>query len=70
MVLRVPADLRRLLGDRIVGRSPRTKDKEQAKLRNAVEVQKQAMVSERHGKQPEPLPHVQIVASRVSSTGT
>lgn len=59
---RVPTDLRRLLGDKIVSRSLRTKDKEQAKLRNAVEVQKQAMIWERHRKQPEPLPHAQIVA--------
>jgi hypothetical protein len=59
---RVPTDLRRLLGDKIVSRSLHTKDKEQAKVRNAVEVQKQAMVWERHRKQPEPLPHAQIVA--------
>ncbi|NJS38947.1 MAG: hypothetical protein HC783_07965 [Rhodobacteraceae bacterium] len=50
------------MGDKIVSRSFRTKDKEQAKLRNAVEVQKQAMIWERHRKQPEPLPHAQIVA--------
>jgi hypothetical protein len=59
---RVPTDLRRLLGDKIVSRSLHTKDKEQAKVRNAVEVQKQAMIWERHRKQPEPLPHAQIVA--------
>ncbi|MFN4159570.1 MAG: DUF6538 domain-containing protein [Gemmobacter sp.] len=58
----VPTDMRHLLGDKIVGRSLRTKDKEQAKLRNAVEVQKQAMIWDRHRKQPEPLPHAQIVA--------
>lgn len=59
---RVPTDLRRLLGDKIVSRSLHTKDKEQAKVRNAVEVQRQAMIWERHRKQPEPLPHAQIVA--------
>lgn len=59
---RVPTDLRSLLGDKIVSRSLRTKDKEQAKLRNVVEVQKQAMIWERHRKQPEPLPFAQIVA--------
>lgn len=59
---RVPTDLRGLLGDKIVSRSLRTKDGEQAKLRNAAEVQKQAMIWERHRKQPEPLPHAKIVA--------
>lgn len=59
---RVPTDLRGLLGDRIVSRSLHTKDKEQAKLRNVAEVQKQAMIWERHRKRPEPLPHAQIVA--------
>ena len=59
---RVPTDLRRLLGDKIVSRSLHTKDKEQAKVRNAVEVQKQAMIWERRRKRPEPLPHAQIVA--------
>lgn len=59
---RVPADLRPLLGDKIISRSLRTKDKEQAKLRNAAEVQKQAMFWETHRKVPEPLPHSKIVA--------
>jgi len=59
---RVPTDLRHLLGDKIVSRSLQTKDKEQAKLRNADEVQKQAMIWERHRKRPEPLPFLQIVA--------
>ncbi len=58
----VPTDLRRLIGDKIVSRSLRTKDPQEAKLANAAEVQKQAMIWERHRKQPEPIPHAQIVA--------
>ncbi|TGD66248.1 hypothetical protein EYC08_05025 [Tabrizicola sp. WMC-M-20] len=59
---RVPTDLRRLIGDKIVSRSLRTKDPQVAKLANAAEVQKQATIWERHRKQPEPLPHAQVVA--------
>lgn len=59
---RVPTDLRGLLGDKIVSRSLQTRDREQAKLRNAVEIQKQAKVWDRHRNRPEPLPHAQIVA--------
>ena len=59
---RVPSDLRRVLGDKIVSRSLRTKEPEAAKLRNADEVRKQALIWQRHRKQPEPLPHQQIVA--------
>jgi integrase len=59
---RVPTDLRRLLGDKIISWSLRTKDPDQAKVLNAAAVMKQAMVWERHRKQPEPLPHAQIVA--------
>lgn len=59
---RVPTDLRRLIGDKIVSRSLQTKDPQQAKLANAAEVQKQAMIWEQHRKQPEPIPHAQIVA--------
>lgn len=59
---RVPTDLRALLGDKIVSRSLGTKDPEAAKLANASEVQKQAMIWERQRKKPEPIPHAQIVA--------
>ncbi|MFT4150588.1 MAG: hypothetical protein QM656_10365 [Paracoccaceae bacterium] len=41
---RVPTDLRRILGDKIVSRSLRTKDPETAKLRNVEEVRKQAVI--------------------------
>lgn len=58
----VPTDLRRLLGDKIVSWSLRTKDHGIAKVLNASAIIKQAMVWERHRKQPEPLPHAQIVA--------
>lgn len=58
----VPTDLRRLLGDKIVSWSLRTKDHGLAKVLNAAAIIKQAMVWERHRKQPEPLPHAQIVA--------
>lgn len=59
---RVPTDLRPLLGDKIISWSLRTKDPDQAKVLNAGAVMKQARVWERHRKQPEPLPHAQIVA--------
>lgn len=59
---RVPTDLRPMLGDKIVSWSLRTKDPNQAKLLNAAAVMEQAMVWARHRKQPEPLPHAQIVA--------
>lgn len=59
---RTPADLRILLGDKIVGRSMRTKDPVEAKLRHLVIAQEQAILWERHRKQPEPLPNQQIVA--------
>ena len=59
---RTPADLIAVIGKREVGWSLRTKDPEQAKALNAIAVQKQAMVWERHRKRPEPLPHMQIVA--------
>ena len=59
---KVPADLRAKLGDRIISRSLRTKDPEQAKLRNAEEVRKQAMSWEAHRKGPSPLPLQKIVA--------
>ncbi len=59
---RVPTDLRQLLGDKIVSWSLLTKAPDEAKVRNAAAVQKQAMIWERHRKQPEPLPHQQIVA--------
>ena len=55
-------DLRPLLGDKIISWSLRTKDPDQAKVLNAGAVVKQARVWERHRKQPEPLPHAQIVA--------
>ena len=58
----VPTDLRRILGDKIVSRSLRTKDPAAAKLRNADAVRNQAMIWQRHRQQPEPLPHQQIVA--------
>lgn len=58
----VPTDLRPLLGDKIISWSLRTKDCNEAKLRNAAAVLKQAMIWERHRKQPERLPHPQIVA--------
>ncbi len=59
---RVPTDLRTLLGDKIVSRSLLTRDPELAKLRHAGEIQKQAVIWERHRKRPEPLPHAQIIA--------
>ena len=40
----------------------RTKDPEEAKVRNAAAIQKQALIWARYGKQPEPLPQQQIVA--------
>lgn len=58
----VPTDLRPLLGDKILSWSLRTKDCNEAKLRNAAAVLKQAMIWERHRKRPKPLPHPQIVA--------
>lgn len=58
----VPTDLRCLLGDKIVSRSLRTKDPDAAKLANAQETQKQAVIWERYRKKPEPIPHAQIVA--------
>ena len=58
----VPTDLRPLLGNKIKSWSLRTKDSNEAKVRNAAAVIKQAMVWERHRKQPVPLPHPQIVA--------
>jgi hypothetical protein len=57
-----PADLRKLLGNKIVSRSLRTKDPAEAKMRHPVIAQEQAIIWERHRKQPEPLPHQQIVA--------
>lgn len=59
---RVPTDLRGILGDRIVSRSLRTKDPETAKVRNADEVRRQALIWAGHRKTPEPLPYQQIVA--------
>ncbi|MDH2327506.1 hypothetical protein QCN27_11580 [Cereibacter sp. SYSU M97828] len=59
---KVPADLRHILGNKIVSRSLRTKDPATAKLRNVEEVRKQALIWERHRKSPEPIPHKQIVA--------
>ncbi len=58
----VPTDLRPLLGDKIVSWSLRTKDPDQAKVLNAAAFMKQALVWERHRKQPEPMQHAQIVA--------
>ncbi|MES2432486.1 MAG: DUF6538 domain-containing protein [Pseudomonadota bacterium] len=49
----VPTDLRRLLGDKTVSWSLRTKDHGLAKVLNAAAIIKQAMVWERHRKQPE-----------------
>ena len=40
----------------------RTKDPEEAKVRNAAAVQKQALIWARYGKQPGPLPQQQILA--------
>ena len=59
---RVPTDLRRILGDKIVSRSLHTKDRDAAKLRNVEEVRKQAIIWEGHRKKPEPIPLQQIVA--------
>ena len=59
---RVPADLRSILGDKIVSRSLRTKDPEEAKLRHADEMRKQSLIWAAHRSKPEPLPHKQIVA--------
>lgn len=63
----IPTDLRPLLGDKIVSWSLLTKDCTEAKARNAAAVMKQAMIWERHRKQPEPLPHPQIVALPLSA---
>jgi integrase len=59
---KVPADLRSKLGNKIVSRSLRTKDAGLAKIRNADEVRKQAVIWDSYRKEPEPLPHQQIVA--------
>lgn len=41
---KIPADLRGKLGDKIISRSLRTRDPQEAKIRNANEVRKQALV--------------------------
>jgi integrase len=59
---RTPTDLRPKLGNKIVSRSLHTKDPAIAKVRNAEEVRKQALIWDAHRKQPEPLSSPQIVA--------
>lgn len=59
---KVPADLRQIVGRTEVSRSLRTKDPEEAKRLNAIEVRKQALEWEALRRKPEPLPQKQIVA--------
>lgn len=59
---KTPAALVALTGKKEVSWSLGTKDPEEAKVRNAAAVQKQALIWARCAKQPEPLPQQQIVA--------
>lgn len=59
---KTPADLVAVFGKREVSRTLGTKDPAEAKLRNADEVRKQALIWDTYRKKPEPLPHQQIVA--------
>ncbi|MCI2395087.1 DUF6538 domain-containing protein [Aliiroseovarius sediminis] len=59
---KVPADLRGKLGDTSVSCSLRTRDPEEAKVRNAEKVREQAMIWEAHRKKPSPLPMQKIAA--------
>lgn len=59
---KTPADLRGKLGDKIISRSLRTRDPQEAKIRNANEVRKQALIWDGYRKAPKPLTFQQIVA--------
>lgn len=59
---KVPADPRQIVGRTEVSRSLRTKDPEEAKRLNAIEVRKQTLEWEALRSKPEPLPQKQIVA--------
>lgn len=59
---KTPADLVAVFGKKEAGWSLRTKDPEEAKVRNIEAVRKQAMVWATLRKRPEPLSHMQIVA--------
>ena len=59
---KVPTDLRQIVGRSEVSRSLRTKDPEDAKRLNAVQVRKQALEWETLRAKPEPLPQKQIIA--------
>lgn len=59
---KTPADLVAVFGKKEVSRTLGTKDPAEAKLRNADEVRKQALIWDTYRKRPEPLPHKQIVA--------
>lgn len=59
---KTPVDLVDVFGKKEVGWSLKTKDPEEAKVRNVEAVRKQAMLWESLRRRPEPLPHQQIVA--------
>jgi len=59
---KVPADLRDALGKTEVSRSLRTKDPQEAKLRNAEATRQQALRWAALRARPGPVPHRQLVA--------